>query len=160
MLLIQYFHQEEALIVGDFVFKATCKVRNEINDKRKKDQVVETWPSSGFRAPYYPRRFPTGVWMLLDPIWTDDPDYAPVKIPTTARRNVLIWNTLLGEYVHTSDNFQEDSFYHLHYAKNSPTTLGCIRLNSADDAVKIAKIIETFQREGHKTYIEVFCNKG
>ena len=71
------------------------------------------------------------------PIFTDDSEYAPVKIPTSATRDVLIWDTNSGQY-NKIVGTQEDAFYHLHFSKNYRTTLGCIRLDSAQDAIDIA----------------------
>ena len=160
MLLLKYFHVENVLVVGDVEYKATCNVRNEINGKRLKSQVIKTFPASGGeRSPYYPRKFPTGTWEIKKPIWTNDIEFAPVKIPTDAFQRVLLWNTDNNGYKERSGEHQTDSFYHLHFSQNSKTTLGCIRLNSSDDATEIAKMIEKAIGSGHECWLEVFVSK-
>jgi hypothetical protein len=160
MLVIQFFHNENKLVINDKTYKATCNVRNEINGKRKKNQVVKTYPSSNqLRQPYYPRPFPTGTWEIKRPIFTDDIEYAPVKIPTDAYQRVLTWTTDNNGYKERSGEHQTDSFYHLHYAQNSITTLGCIRLDSSKDAVEIANEIKKQKDSGVKVWLEVFANE-
>ena len=160
MLLLQYFHDDELLLVGSDHYRATCRVRNELNRWRSIDQVVLTWPVDGERSPYYPRPFPTGVWKVGRPLWTHDPEYAPVKIPTDARRRVLIRETPGGSYGDYSGEIQEDSFYHLHYAAASSTTLGCIRLDSDSDARQIARRIERSLDAGENVFIEILCKRS
>lgn len=160
MLLLRFIHSENKLYVGDKIYTATCKVRNEINGWRHKDQVVKTYPINGDeRKPYYPRKFPTGLWRVKTPIWTDDVDYAPVKIPTDAFRGVLIWDTDNNGYTKITNEHQTDSYYHLHYAKISSTTLGCIRLNSSEDAREIAELVELYKKNGKEVWIEVLASK-
>lgn len=156
MLIMQYFHDDELLIIGGDHYKVTCRVRNEINRKRDKSEIVETWPDDGKRLPYYPRKIPTGLWEVGTPIYTDNPEYAPVKIPTTAERNVMTWDVLAGQYENHSGIIQQDKYYHLHYSKNSLTTLGCLRIDSEEDALEIAGIVE----DHRKVYIEVFASRG
>lgn len=159
MLLLRFIHDENRLYVDDKIYKATCKVRNELNGWRKKDQVVKTYPLGGGREPYYPRKFPTGFWKIKTPEWTKDPEYKPVKIPTDAFRRVPLWETDRHGYKKLSDEHQTDAFYHLHFAQGSSTTLGCIRLNSAEDAAKIAKQIESEMNNGNEVWIEVIASK-
>ncbi len=160
MFLLMFIHDENKLYVDEKLYKATCKVRNELNGWRKKDQVVKTYPLGNFeRQPYYPRKFPTGLWRIKPPIWTVDPDYAPVKIPSSAVRNVILWNTDKNGYIKSSGKHHIDTFYHLHYAADSSTTLGCIRLNSENDAREIAEIIEYELKTGNECYIEVIASK-
>lgn len=149
MLLLRFFHDENLLFVGDKEYKATCPVRNELNGERRTG-LPKTFPADGSeRKEYQPRKFPTGWWKVKPPIWTNESDYAPVKIPTDATRRVL-----------TKDGtIQVDAFYHLHYAGNSLTTLGCIRLNSAEEAAEIAKTIEAEQKKGNEVWIEVIASR-
>lgn len=143
MLLLRFFHSKNLLLVGEKKYSASCTVRNEINEWRKKNETVKTMPLFGSPKYYYPRKFPTGVWEIKSPEWTNNPEFCPVKIPTTAKRTVLLWSVENGRYKECLGQTQEDSFYHLHYAKNSKTTLGCIRLNSKEDAIEIAKKVES-----------------
>lgn len=161
MLLLRYYHDLNELEGGTKSYIATCDVRNEINGRRKPNQIVKTYPitSSLGRLPYMPRRFPTGLWRVKPPIWTDDIDYAPVKIPTDAMRRVLLWDVKSGKYTIPNGQHQDDAFYHLHFARDSKTTLGCIRLHSAEDAEDIAKLVEWYQGKGQEVWLEVLINK-
>lgn len=160
MLILRFIHSENTLHVGSKIYKATCKVRNELNTWRKKDQVVKTYPLGNFeRQPYYPRKFPTGLWRIKKPVWTDNSDYAPVKIPTDAFRCVLLWDTDSNGYVKQNGNHHTDAFYHLHYARYSTTTLGCIRLDSDKDALEIAETIEYEMNNDVEVWIEVIASK-
>lgn len=159
MLIIKFFHQEEELQVNGTTYKATCKVRNEINGKRTNKQIVYSLPVSGDAKPYYPRRFPTGLWEVKKPIWTDDPTFWPVKIPTNAVRPVMTWEIDGVKYTKESGLFQNDSYYHIHYSKDSRTTLGCIRANSKEDVEAIAKLVEFYQNKNQQVYLEVLINK-
>ena len=106
-----------------------------------------------------PRKFPTGLWPVKKPIWTDDIDYAPVKIPTNAFRGVMLWDTNKHGYTKPNGKHHTDAFYHLHFAKNSTTTLGCIRLNSDKDAREIAEQIEYEMNQGNECWIEVIAGR-
>jgi len=160
-MIARYFHYEEELHVDGRIFKATCRVRNEINGKRRHDQVFNTFPKNpdNERLPYMPRGFPTGIWEIRDPIWTDDIEYWPVKIPTSAVRKVMTWKVGDSGYLEPSGVVQEDAYYHLHFARNSITTLGCIRLDSDQDARELAWYIEKLKKDHQETWLEVFANK-
>lgn len=158
-MLLRYFIEEELLEFGQQNYKATCRVRNEINGKRGPSQIVKTFPKAGFRLPYMPRRFPTGVWEIQKPVWTDDIEFWPVKIPTNAVRKVLTWNTERNQYSEPLELVQEDAYYHLHFSRDSISTLGCIRLDSAHDAKEIARRIEGLLAADHKVLLEVIENR-
>jgi hypothetical protein len=158
MLLLRFYHNENTLEVGEKAYKATCLVRNELNGWRGSDEIVKTWPLNRIRSPYYPRKFPTGLWEVKRPEWTDNPEYYPVKIPTNAVRKVLTWSTENGKYEAVKGT-QDDSFYHLHYASNSSTTLGCIRLDSAEDAVEIANTVIDSLNKSEDVWLEVLASK-
>ncbi len=162
MLLLRFIHDEDVLYVGNTTYKATCPVRNELNKLRKLDQVVRTYPKdlSLPREPYTPRKFPTGLWKVTGVTVTQDPDYAPVKITTDAVRRVLVWDTRQGMYSRVTGETQEDAFYHLHYAKNSRTTLGCIRLNSEEDALKIGQEIKDYMVDNIDVWLEVIASRS
>jgi hypothetical protein len=154
MELMRFSHTEEKLTFKGKEYKATCTVRNELNGWRKKDEVIVTMPVSGSPEAYYPRKFPTGVWKISTPEYTSDPNYAPVKIRTSAVRRVVLWDVENGEYVEPSGDTQMDTSYLLHFAKNSKTTWGCIRLDSEEDALEIAKDVISGLIDG-AVYIEV-----
>ena len=133
-------------------YEASCNVRNELNGRRRKNEVVYTYPSSGERKPYYPRQFPSGIFLISGVEYTDDPEYKPVKIKTTASREVFTWKLdKEGNYFKPTDYIQEDTAYWLHYTK-SPTTLGCIRIGSEREALELAELIE---EENKPVYLEV-----
>lgn len=151
-MILRFIHDENLLTVGGVEYKATCPVRNALNGERNPDQVVKTFPLNPLedREAYDPRKFPTGVWAVKRPTWTEDPDYAPVKIPTDAHRRVLT----------TSGKVQEDAFYHLHYAGNSRTTLGCIRFDNPFDAKAIAMAVERELKTGRDVWLEVIASRA
>lgn len=152
---LRFSHSENMLHCCGKTFHASCDVRNELNSRRNRREVVETYPINGDRKPYYPRPFPTGLWEVKKPVWTDNVEFWPVKIPTSATQIVPIWETDSFGYDKISDEVQEDAFYHLHHAKNSKTTLGCIRITSAEDARYIARRVEEHLEAGEKVYLEV-----
>jgi len=136
-------------------YPATCKVRNEINGQRKKDQVVYTIPSEGMPKPYYPRQFPSEIFEITNIEYTTDPVYAPVKIKTTATRKVFTWDLDVdGNYWKPTGKVQIDTAYWLHHT-DSNTTLGCIRIVFEKDAISLTNIIERFLENGDKVYLEV-----
>ncbi len=168
MTVIRFFHQEEILEILDEQgkvlqkYRATCRVRNEINGRRQPDQIVKTFPitSKLGRLPYNPRKFPTGAWRVKMPIASNDPEFAPVKIPTDAIRRVLTSELEGGRYAGLSGEHQDDAFYHLHYSHKYRTTLGCIRLNSADDAREIAKLVKSELKAKREVWLEVMVHRG
>lgn len=136
-------------------FPASCKVRTELNGQRKKSQVIYTIPESGHRKPYYPRQFPSGIFIITGVEYTDDPEYAPVKIKTTATREVFTWDLDRdGKYWTPTEETQIDTAYWLHYT-DSKTTLGCIRIGSKEDALSLAGIIERSVEYGETVMLEV-----
>jgi hypothetical protein len=161
MLLLRFYHCSNELFVDNKSYIATCDVRNEINGRRKHNQIVNTYPitSSLGRKPYMPRKFPTGLWKVKYPVWTSETDYAPVKIPTDALRRVLLWDVESGMYTIPNGQHQDDAFYHLHFARDSKTTLGCIRINSEEDAREIAKLVTWYMDKDQEVWLEVLVNE-
>ncbi len=136
-------------------YKASCKVRNELNGQRNKDQVVYTVPAVGHPKPYYPRQFPSSIFEILSIEKTDDPEYAPVKIKTNATREVFTWDlNIKGDYWTPTGKTQVDTAYWLHYT-DSNTTLGCIRIDNKQDAIHLSNIIEPVLDHGDNVYLEV-----
>lgn len=138
--------------------KADCVVRNEINSRRSlhtPSEVVNTMPRQGCPEAYMPRPFPAGIHEIYGVEWTDDPEYAPVKIRTNATRPVFIWELNEdGGYEKVTEEVQEDSYYLLHHS-NSNTTLGCIRINKAADAAILARMVEAELDAGNPVFLEV-----
>lgn len=136
-------------------YPASCNVRNELNGKRKKDEVIYTIPETGKPKPYYPRAFPGGIFEITGIEYTDDSEYAPVKIKTTVTRKVFTWDLDVdGDYWKPTGDTQIDTCYWLHFT-NSKTTLGCIRINNIEDALSLAQIMEPVLEHGDKVFLEV-----
>ena len=131
---------------------ADCVVRNEVNKWRKFHEVVKTYPR---RLPYMPRRIPSGVHKIISVEWTDNPEYAPVKIRTDVERKVFVWEIdRLGNYSRQTEQTTIDIGYLIHYTK-SKTTHGCIRANSEREVAKLATIIECRLRAKEDVFLEV-----
>lgn len=136
-------------------YPASCNVRNELNGKRKKNEVQHTVPLSGHPKPYYPRAFPGGMFEITDIEYTKDPEYAPQKIKTTATREVFTWDLdRNGDYWQPTGKTQIDSAYWLHHTK-SKTTLGCIKITNFEDATHLANILEPVLEQGETIRLEV-----
>jgi len=136
-------------------FPASCNVRNELNGKRAKNEIIYTVPISGKPKPYYPRAFPGGMFEIIDIEYTDDPQYKPVKIKTTATREVFTWDlNINGNYWKPTGKTQMDSAYWLHYTKYK-TTLGCIKIDNLNDALPFAQILERVLEHGETIRLEV-----
>ena len=134
-------------------YQASCKVRNEINGRRKKSEVQYTVTKQP--KPYYPRQYPSGIFDITDVMYTVDPEYAPVKIKTNATREVFTWDLNQdGEYWKPTGKTQIDTAYWMHYTDSS-TTLGCIRIGSAKDAMSLAHTIERVLEHGDRVLLEV-----
>jgi hypothetical protein len=81
--------------------------------------------------------------------------YGPVKIKTGAWQLVNVWELdEEGDYREETGRQVKDTCYWLHYTTFS-TTLGCIRLASADDAVLIANIVQKLLDKGELVQLEV-----
>jgi hypothetical protein len=136
---IRWDRKDGALLVEGRRFPCTCDVRNELNGRRARDQVVRTIPNG---MPYYPRPFPTGTWNVLRPRERDDGYRAPYFIPTTAYQEVPTWE--LDENAHYLEPTGEvdlDREYGLHWSEDSRTTLGCIRISRKDDLLALVVLI-------------------
>lgn len=153
------FTWKELIIVNGTVeiirFPADCNVRQELNKRRKKNEVVYTVPKFGHRKPYYPRQFPSGIFAITGVEYTDDLEYAPVKIKTTATRDVFLWELNKdGDYWIPTEEKQIDTAYWLHHTKSS-TTLGCIKIGSEENALALAHIVESTIEAGESVLLEV-----
>jgi hypothetical protein len=157
MFLLRFIHAENTLYVGNKKYTADCTVRNEINGWRQKHELVKSMPINEPSKPCYPRKFPTGLWKIMEPVKTDDPEFAPVKIPTDAARRILTWNANADGYTTMTGKSQIDNYYHLHYSQYK-TTLGCIRLNSSSDALEIAETVSRELKRG-EVWIEVLAGR-
>lgn len=159
-----FIHDESVLYVGDKKFRATCTVRNELNGWRNEDdpdEVVKHLPPDGTTPyPYMPRKFPTGRWKVKVPVRSQNPVFAPYKIPTSAKRSVDLWDLKSdGSYDKPNGDHGIDSFYHLHYSEASTSTLGCIRLDSEADAIEISNLVRNSIGRGDSAWIEVVASR-
>ena len=156
------FTWRELLVDDDGIivarFPASCVVRNELNGKRSLSDphdVVKTFPVKGPRRPYMPRQFPSGIYLITNIERTNDVEFAPYKIKTTATREVFTWTlNKNGAYSHAEENTQIDSQYHIHYTA-SRTTLGCIRVNKEEDVITLAELLIAYKEEGFGIFLEV-----
>jgi hypothetical protein len=124
-------------------YPISCKVRSIRDGTRRSCEVIRSIPDG---LPYDPLPFPKGLWRVTGVEWQKekgfDPNtYGPVKIRTDAWRLVKVWELdHEGDYLRETEELASDTCYWLHYSP-SATTLGCIRLPSAEAAAAIARII-------------------
>ena len=142
-------------------FPATCIVRNEINGKRSTNQVIYTTPKTGHKKPYYPRTFPSGIFEITQIEWLTDLNdiekFGPVKIRTTATREVFTWDLdFYGHYWEPTGMIQKDYAYHIHHTHKYHTTHGCIRGGDTEgQMILIAQMIEPSVVHGDIVRLEV-----
>ena len=152
--------QEGKLLIRDAVYPISCSVRSIKNGTRRSSEVIRSIPDN---RPYDPQPFPVGTWNVTAVEWQnvgeknqfDYNTYGPCKIRTDACQWVHVWRLDKdGDYQEETAQLVNDKGYLLHYTVSS-TTLGCIRLNSPENAVKIGRIIEKLLSQGEKIEIEV-----
>jgi hypothetical protein len=138
------------LVLPGAEYAISNRVRTLRDGTRKSYEVVRTIPGG---YPYDPRPFPKGLWRITAVEWQrekgfDRRTYGPVKIRTNAHCPVNVW-ALDGEgdYLAETGRTDRDTGYLLHYS-DSGTTLGCIRLDSPEDAVAIANAIAEAMKDG------------
>jgi hypothetical protein len=138
------------LIIRNAVFPISNRVRTLRYWARRANEVVRTIPDG---LPYDPWLFPKGIWRITGIDWQtekgfDFSTYGPVKIRTDAWQWVKVWELdAEGDYLRETEQRVKDTGYWLHYSQSS-TTLGCIRLDSPEDAEAIANILEKALKEG------------
>ena len=136
--------QKGTLEAGNFVFPVTNKTRTLRDGTRQSYEVIRSIPDN---LPYDPQPFPKGLWKIMGIQYQkekgfDPKTYGPVKIITDAWQWVNVWDLdNNGDYYKETELVAQDHGYLLHYSTSS-STLGCIRLNSPEDALKIAEIIQ------------------
>lgn len=147
---------------GDNEFDIASEVRNELNGRRalhSAGEVVRTITKERTQGePYMPRPFPKGTWEITGIEITSNPIFAPVKIRTDAHQQVEVWILdAAGGYEKQSGKFIEDYGYHLHWSKDSKTTLGCGRVgrDSYAQALKLAGLIQEAFDKNEKVFLEV-----
>jgi hypothetical protein len=124
-------------------YSVSNNIRTLRDGTRKAYEVVRSIPDN---LPYDPRPFPKGLWRITGLDWQkekkfDYRTYGPVKIRTDAWQMVNAWQIDVdGDYRRETDRRVKDICYWLHYSAFK-TTLGCIRLDSPEDAVALANTI-------------------
>lgn len=149
------------LYADDKIFDCTCIVRNELNGRRKlgdPKEVVRAITNGYWGPPYMPRQFPKGTWKILDLEYTMASEFAPIKIRTNATQRVDVWELgATGGYLKPAGYTVVDEGYHLHWSRNSLTTLGCGRVgtDSSTQVVDLAAIINKYLQKGEVVELEV-----
>jgi hypothetical protein len=144
------------LTLPDAVYPVSCRVRTLREGARKAYDIVRSIPDN---LPYDPKPFPKGVWNVTGVDWNegkrfDYPTYGPVKIRTDAWQLVEVWELDGdGDYLRETERLVRDACYWLHYSAFT-TTLGCIRLESPEDAAAVANVI-TRALDREKVALEV-----
>jgi hypothetical protein len=156
-----FSHKVQILTSGSILYVATCDVRNEQNGRRRLHElreVVRAVVDGQYGPAYMPRPFPLGSWRVTAVEATTDPAYAPYKIRTDAHQMVETWALdAAGGYDHPTGEMVDDGGYHLHYAENSSTTLGCIRVgkHTPDQVNALARSIKAALDSGEAVTLEV-----
>ena len=136
-------------------FKAHCNVRNELNGKRKKREVVKTFPfESPERLPYMPRQFPSGIHRIISVEYTSEKYFDPVKIRTDAVRDVFEWEVKNGVYTKPTTRIIKDKGYLIHYYDGFHSH-GCILVDKKADVLTLARIIDQALSNKEEIYLEV-----
>jgi len=141
-------------------YPASCNVRNELNDKRKANQVVYTVNKKP--KPYYPRQFPSGIHTITEIEWIEKgtkryEGFGPVIIKTDAIREIFTWDlNREGNYWKPTGDTQIDTGYYIHHTHKYLTTYGCIRGGDTEsEMIHIARIIEPILEHGDNIFLEV-----
>jgi hypothetical protein len=160
---VEWNRDKNDLYCNGIHFFVTNKVRNEIDPlhiRKLHDpkEVVLAIENGVFTKPYMPRKFPKGTWQITELENTIVTEFAPIKIKTNAHQMVETWE--LDEkkgYDKPSGKFVNDSGYHLHWSKNSITTLGCGRVGTDTDkqVKKLAGLIKQAMDKGEMIILEV-----
>jgi hypothetical protein len=138
------------LIMPGKSYPISNRIRALRDGAREAHDIVRSIPDN---LPYDPQPFPKGLWRITGLDWQrekgfDPRTYGPVKIRTDAWQLVNVWQLdAEGDYFRETDQRVKDICYWLHYSAFS-STLGCIRLESPEDAVAIANAIAAAMRDG------------
>lgn len=141
------------IIDGDSVYtiKASCEVRNEINGRRKPDEVIRSMPDG---LPVYPRQFPRGTWNVGRPQPRHQPDREPYFIPTDAWQELPVWILKDGRYDRLSGVTVIDRDYGMHCSVYA-TTLGCIKIHNKNDILMLVRMITKALDAGREVILVV-----
>jgi hypothetical protein len=145
------------LVFSGRTYRISNDVRTLRSGTRKSFEVVRSIPDG---CPYDPHPFPKGKWSVTGVSWQKDKKfdpntYGPVKIMTDAWQMVEVWDLdEEGDYLRQTDRLTRDTCYWLH-ASMFNTTLGCIRIASASDAIEIANSVVGALGQGDVVSLEV-----
>lgn len=140
--------------------EASCDVRTLANGRRRRNEVVfTTTRSRKSGVPYDPTYFPVGLWVLTAVETTDPPNpyLGPKFIRTDAYQKVERWDVEQQEalwYLQPSGEYVFDYGYLIHYS-SSPTTLGCLKVHSLDEMLRLCEHVEAALKEGRDMTLEV-----
>ncbi len=134
---IEWVQGSDALRFAGRVFKVSCRVRNELNGLRDKDNLFYTTDMWGHwsSTPSQPRVFPAGEWRVTGWYRTDKKYLHPVAFRTNARQQLDVWEVKDGVYVRNTGVKVWDYAYLLHWSEESEYTQGCVRLDSEQDVL-------------------------
>jgi hypothetical protein len=136
-------------------FSAHCNVRNELNGKRDKHEIVKTFPfESPDRLPYMPRQFPSGIHRITAVEYTNEKYFNPVKIRTDAVRDVFEWEIKNGLYTKPTTRIIRDKGYLIHYYAGFYSH-GCIFPDEMEDVLALARIIDQALKNKEIVFLEV-----
>jgi hypothetical protein len=122
--------QKKEMIAFGRTIPISCDVRNELNGRRYKNEVVLSIPH---KKPVYPRTFPLGTWNVYRPAPRQSDYLRPFFIPTDAWQDLPIWKLdAKGQYLEPMKYTTKDEGYGLHFSTSS-TTQGCIKITKLDD---------------------------
>lgn len=140
------------------VLGVSCYVRNELNARRRFDEVVWSTTADLKRGvPYYPREFPVGIWAVGRPEKETDPYLAPYFIPTDAWQLVEQWAITERDkmvYLQPTGVMVRDYAYGIH-CSTSPTTLGCLRVDLRFELLRLVDDINRKLDDGKMVSMEV-----
>jgi hypothetical protein len=131
---------------------ASCNVRNELNGRRKDNQVVKSMPDN---VPYQPRKMPIGLWEIGTPLKRYQEDRFPYFIPCNAIQELPIWVlNEYGYYEQPTSQMTIDKGYGIH-CSTWQTTLGCIKMHITKELLMLVYLINYEKQVGNKIYMEV-----
>jgi RHS repeat-associated protein len=154
--------------IKTYSFSASNEVKNEVNGQRKSPNVTTSPANREPKEYYYPRNFPTGTFDVKESIPISENhekanELGRVFIPTTATQEVPTYGKTEpkpdenGRYNPTGS--QPDGGYGYHYNPSYPSTLGCLRAGSQEDAFRFAELSDRALASGGTSTISSLKGK-
>ncbi len=106
----------------------SCYIRDHTKSPDAHPENSNGAPFPGF---YQPKPFPSGTWLVLRVEANDDPYTAPFFVATNAHQTVTCFDKTVVE----------DYGYGIHFS-TSPTTWGCLRLETENDARWLGSLVK------------------